>query len=149
MPTKDPLTLDEQVCFAITVAAREVVAAYRPVLAPLGLTHPQYLVMLALWEQDGVSVTELAARLSLEPATLTPLLKRLEAAGHVDRRRGTHDERRVQVHLTDAGRALREQALAVPPRMLETFGLEPSDLADVNRLLRDLAGRARRTETPA
>jgi DNA-binding MarR family transcriptional regulator len=149
MTANDPLSLDEQVCFAITVAAREVVAAYRPVLAPLGLTHPQYLVMLALWESDAVSVGQLAARLSLEPATLTPLLKRLERDGHVERRRAQHDERLVLVHLTDAGRSLRERALEVPPRVLETFGLDVADLAEVNRILRDLAGRARPTEVLA
>jgi len=146
VPTNDPLSLDEQVCFAITVAAREVVAAYRPVLAPLGLTHPQYLVMLALWEDDGVPVKRLAARLSLEPATLTPLLQRLARDGLVERRRSGHDQRLVEVHLTDAGRALRERALEVPPRMLETFDLDVADLAEVNRILRDLAGRARPTE---
>lgn len=136
VPPVNPLSLDEQLCFAITVAAREVVAAYRPVLAALGLTHPQYLVMLALWEQDGPALTDLAGRLCLEPATLTPLVKRLERAGLVERRRAVADERRIQVTLTRQGVELRDQALTVPTTMAEKLGLAYRDLSVVNVELR-------------
>src|SRR3954471_10486782 len=95
----DPLALDRQVCFALAVAAREVVALYRPVLEPLGLTHPQYLVMLALWERDCRSLRDLAETLALDPGTLSPLVKRLEAAGLVRRERDRTDERLLAVTL--------------------------------------------------
>src|SRR5579884_207618 len=111
----DLLALDRQVCFGLAVAARSVIALYRPLLEPMGLTHPQYLVMLALWERDPRSGRELAGLLQLDPGTLTPLLKRLEAAGYVHRRRDPADERALAVTLTPAGRALRERALRVPP----------------------------------
>src|SRR6476661_10314148 len=110
----DLLALDRQVCFALAVASRTVVSLYRPLLEPMGLTHPQYLVMLALWESEPLRVSELADRLSLEPATLSPLLKRLEASGLVTRRRDPDDERAVAVTLTAAGRRLREDAERIP-----------------------------------
>src|SRR6187401_1638332 len=96
----DPLALARQVCFALAITNRAVLAVYRPLLEPMGLTHPQYLVMLALWEAEPLRVNELADRLSLEPATLSPLLKRLEAGGLVERRRDPHDDRAVAVTLT-------------------------------------------------
>ena len=102
----DLLALDRQVCFALAVASRTVIGLYRPLLEPMGLTHPQYLVMLALWEEEPLRVSEVADRLSLEPATLSPLLKRLEAAGLVVRERDRADERAVAVSLTTAGRRL-------------------------------------------
>src|SRR5436305_6544596 len=101
---EDPLKLDRQVCFALSVASRIVIAIYRPLLEPHGLTHPQYLVMLALWEQSPRSVKELGAALRHEPATLSPLLKRLEALGYVTRSRSRSDERRLTVELTETGR---------------------------------------------
>ena len=110
----DLLALDRQVCFALAVASRTVVSLYRPLLEPMGLTHPQYLVMLALWEDEPLRVSELADRLSLEPATLSPLLKRLEAAGLVTRRRDPDDERAVAVTLTPAGRRLRTEPSGSP-----------------------------------
>src|ERR1700712_711031 len=111
----DPLALDQQVCFALVVAARSVVAVYRPVLERLGLTHPQYLVMLALWEFAPLSVKRLSGLLQLDPGTLSPLLKRLEAAQLLTRRRDSVDERLLSVDLTESGLALRDQALGVPP----------------------------------
>jgi DNA-binding MarR family transcriptional regulator len=126
--TADPLQLDRQVCFALAAAARTVVAVYRPILEPLGLTHPQYLVMLALWEQEPRSAGELAATLYWEPATLTPLIRRLEAAGLVTRERAADDERRLVIGLTDAGRRLRVQAELVPPRVVETLGVPIAEL---------------------
>jgi DNA-binding MarR family transcriptional regulator len=131
----DPLALDRQVCFALAVAAREVIALYRPVLEPLGLTHPQYLVMLALWERDERSLRDLAATLALDPATLSPLLKRLEAAGLIRRRRSGADERLLAVSLTAEGKRLRRRATAVPGRIVERLGLPVSDLEHLNDVL--------------
>lgn len=131
----NPLALQEQVCFGLAVAARSVVALYRPVLEPLGLTHPQYLVMLAMWEHGPLSVRELSDLLQLDPATASPLLKRLEAAGLVRRSRNPHDERALVVELTPRGRALRRKALAVPPTIVQRLGLDVSELAELQRRL--------------
>ncbi len=136
LATTDLLRLDRQVCFALSVAARNVVALYRPLLEPMGLTHPQYLVMLALWERSPRSLSDLASVLSLDPGTLSPLLKRLEAAGLVERRRSREDERSVSVHLTGEGAAMRTRALDVPRRMLGSTGLSPSELAGLRDTLR-------------
>ena len=124
----DLLKLDQQVCFALAVAARNVIGLYRPVLEPLGLTHPQYLVMLALWERSPLTVREIGRLLSLEPATLSPLLKRLEAAGLIRRDRHPDDERALAITLTPRGRQLREQALDVPPQIVERLGVRVEDL---------------------
>ena len=124
----DLLRLDHQVCFALAVAARNVIALYRPVLEPLGLTHPQYLVMLALWERSPLTVREIGHVLSLEPATLSPLLKRLENAGLVTRDRHPDDDRALAITLTERGRLLREQALQVPPRIVATLGMDVEEL---------------------
>lgn len=131
----DLLKLDEQVCFALSVAARNVIALYRPVLEPLGLTHPQYLVMLALWERDPLTVKELSRLLSLDPATLSPLLKRLERAGLVSRNRDPADERALAVTLTRAGRTLRERALEVPPQVIERLGMDLGELTSLHATL--------------
>lgn len=127
-PDADFLRLDQQICFPLYAASNALTRAYRPVLAPLDLTYPQYLVMLVLWERDGLSVGELGQRLRLDSGTLTPLLKRMEAAGLLTRRRAADDERRVEIALTEAGRALREQAKAVPPQMLCAMGMTQDDL---------------------
>src|SRR5689334_11882048 len=111
----NPLALEEQVCFALSVAARNVVAVYRPLLEPMGLTHPQYLVMLALWQHEPASVRDLSHLLRLDPGTLSPLLKRLETSGLLLRGRDRTDERALAVTLTETGRALREQAKNIPP----------------------------------
>ncbi|QGG40254.1 MarR family winged helix-turn-helix transcriptional regulator [Aeromicrobium yanjiei] len=135
MTTRDPLALEEQVCFALAVASREVVASYRSVLEPLGLTHPQYLVMLALWQHDEISVKGLSELLHLDPGTLSPLLKRLEAAGLVSRSRSTSDERTLAIRVTDEGRALRHRALEVPTTMLTRLGMSADDLTTTNAVL--------------
>jgi MarR family transcriptional regulator, organic hydroperoxide resistance regulator len=122
MTAPDPLTLDRQLCFALAATSRSVVGLYRELLEPMGLTHPQYLVMLALWEHDPRSVRDIAAELRLESATLSPLLKRLEASGYVRRSRATADERRLEVSLTTAGRALRDRAEAVPTTIAARLG---------------------------
>ncbi|MCG8918848.1 MarR family transcriptional regulator [Actinokineospora sp. PR83] len=135
MDEKDPLALERQVCFALSIAARSVVAIYRPLLEPMGLTHPQYLVMLALWQRSPLSGKELAGLLALDPGTLTPLLKRLEAAGYLRRERHRDDERSLAVTLTEAGRALREQALLIPPQVVATLGMSIPELEDLHASL--------------
>jgi len=110
----DPLLLDRQVCFPLYAATNLLGRLYGPVLKPLGLTYPQYLVMLVLWEEEPQTVGSLGARLYLDSGTLTPLLKRMEQAGHISRTRDPEDERRVMIALTEQGRALRAQALHVP-----------------------------------
>ncbi|MFB4304757.1 MarR family winged helix-turn-helix transcriptional regulator [Actinomadura sp. GTD37] len=127
----DLLKLDAQVCFALHAASRAFDARYRAELRPLGLTYPQYLAMLVLWESDGLTVKHLGERLRLDSGTLSPLLKRLEAAGLVERRRSREDERSVSVHLTEQGAALRSRALDVPQRMLASAGLSPAELRDL------------------
>jgi DNA-binding MarR family transcriptional regulator len=113
-----PLRLDNQICFAVYSAAHAFNRVYKPLLDKLGLTYPQYLVMLVLWERDGVPVKVIGERLFLDSGTLTPLLKRLEAAGFIKRTRGTRDERQVLIALTPKGEALREKARAVPQSIL-------------------------------
>jgi MarR family transcriptional regulator, organic hydroperoxide resistance regulator len=124
----DLLALDQQVCFALAVAARSVIGLYRPVLEPLGLTHPQYLVMLALWQHRSVTVKELGLLLQLDSGTLSPLLKRLTAAGLVQKTRSADDERSVVVTLTPAGAALRARAEAVPRSIMDRLGMGTGDL---------------------
>ncbi|EAT10361.1 MarR family transcriptional regulator [Sphingobium sp. 10 DY56-G10] len=132
----DPLLLDRQVCFPLYAATNLLNRLYGPVLAKLGLTYPQYLVMLVLWEHRVQSVGELGARLYLDSGTLTPLIKRMEAAGFVTRRRDTTDERRVLVELTLAGTALRAQALHVPETMAN--GYRPDDVDALRESVRQL-----------
>src|SRR5215475_2260611 len=110
MALRDPLQLDEQLCFALYSASRAVIRAYAPLLQPLGLSYPQYLVLLVLWERDGASVKQLGERLALDSGTLTPLLQRLEHQGLVERRRGSDDERVVRIHLTAAARCAARRA---------------------------------------
>jgi MarR family transcriptional regulator, organic hydroperoxide resistance regulator len=118
MDGSDVPRLDDQLCFALYAASRAVVQAYQSLLEPLDVTYPQYLVMLVLWEDDDVTVGHLGDRLHLDSGTLTPLLKRLEARGLIERRRARHDERVVEIHLTAAGRALKRKATAVPRELL-------------------------------
>lgn len=127
----DPLALERQVCFALAVASRTVVSVYRPVLEPLGLTHPQYLVMLALWGHEPLSLSGLGRQLDLDPGTLSRLVKRLEAAGLVTRDRDPDDERSLAVALTPRGRALRGQALAVPGTVVERLGIDVDELMEL------------------
>ncbi len=142
----DLLALDRQVCFALAVASRTVISLYRPLLEPMGLTHPQYLVMLALWEAEPLRVSELADRLSLEPATLSPLLKRLETGGLVTRRREPADERAVAITLTPAGRCLRRKAERVPPAVVARLGIEVSELEELRDRLTTVIEAARSQE---
>jgi MarR family transcriptional regulator, organic hydroperoxide resistance regulator len=134
-PGEDALQLERQVCFALVVASRSVLAIYRPLLEPLGLTHPQYLVMLALWGETPLSVGRIGALLQLDSPTLSPLLKRLQSAGLITRTRSGDDERQVDIDLTDEGRALREKALAIPPAVIEKLGMEIPELEALHAAL--------------
>ena len=131
----DVLALDRQVCFALSVAARNVVAVYRPVLEPLGLTHPQYLVMLALWQHGSLSVKRLSGLLQLDPGTLSPLLKRLEVAGLLRRERDPGDQRNLALTLTEEGRALRARAERIPGGVVERLGMSVEELTDLHTAL--------------
>jgi MarR family transcriptional regulator, organic hydroperoxide resistance regulator len=131
----DPLELERQVCFALSVASRSVVALYRPLLEPMGLTHPQYLVMLALWQNAPLSVRDLSRLLQLDPGTLSPLLKRLEAIGYVDRQRDPGDERSLAVTLTDRGRGLRAEAEKIPPAIVARLGMPIEELESLHGAL--------------
>ncbi|MFE3546284.1 MarR family winged helix-turn-helix transcriptional regulator [Nocardia sp. NPDC059177] len=134
----DGLTLDEQLCFPLYAASRAMTAVYRPKLERLGLTYPQYLVMLALWEHDGRSVGELGKALELDSGTLSPLLKRLEATGFVRRRRAAEDERRVDIVLTEHGRAVRAEACSIPAEMAQLAGLSADEVTALRGLLHKL-----------
>ena len=140
----DPLALERQVCFALSVAARNVVAVYRPVLEPLGLTHPQYLVMLALWQHGSLSVKELSGLLQLDPGTLSPLLKRLEAAGLLRRERDPRDQRNLALALTDEGHALRAQAERIPAGIVERLGMPVEELMALQSTLTEVIAASQR-----
>ena len=129
------LLLDRQLCFPLYAAARKIVAAYTPVLKPLGLTYTQYLVMLVLWEKDGIGVGQLCARLRLDSGTLTPVLKKLEERSLLERRRSGKDERVVILTLTAQGRALREQALGIPEEVGRCLSLTPEEAGILYGLL--------------
>lgn len=138
--TNDPLLLDNQLCFALYSSSLLLTKAYKPLLAELGLTYPQYLAMLALWEEDGITVGALGERLFLDSGTLTPLLKRLEAARLLKRERSGADERRVFIHLTEKGRALKKSAAAIPARAAAETGLAVPDLVSLRKKLVKLRG---------
>lgn len=140
--TDDPLALERQVCFALATANRSVLKVYRPVLEPMGLTHPQYLVMLALWERSPRSLRDIAETLLLEPPTLTPLLKRLEAIGYVERGRNPDDERELRVGLTADGAALRARAESVPTTVAGRLGVSADVLQRARAVLDELRAAA-------
>jgi MarR family transcriptional regulator, organic hydroperoxide resistance regulator len=132
----DRLSLDKQVCFTLAVASREIVSLYRPLLQPLGLTHPQYLVMVTLWgARRPISIKELSRQLKLDAPTLSPLLKRLEKAGLVERQRDPADERSLRVSLTERGQDLRAQAAAVPAAVIDRLGISLADLESLQDAL--------------
>ncbi|ADV89057.1 MarR family transcriptional regulator [Vibrio vulnificus] len=128
------LLLENQICFPLYSAANAVIRAYRPLLEALDLTYSQYLVLLVLWQQNGINVKDLGAKLHLDSGTLTPLLKRLEAKGIVERRRGQTDERVRELFLTEAGRALKQQAQQVPQNMLCRIDLSIDELVTLKSL---------------
>ena len=135
------LKLDNQLCFALYSASLAMTKLYKPLLAALGLTYPQYLVMLVLWEQDEVGVSQLGERLYLDSGTLTPLLKRLEGADLLQRTRSQQDERRVLVALTPAGRRLKARALAVPACMVDATACPVPELLTLKRQVQSLRAR--------
>jgi len=135
------LRLDQQICFALYGAAHAFTRAYKPLLDPIGLTYPQYLVMMVLWQQNAISVKTLGEKLHLDSGTLTPLLKRLEGKGLVERRRSLTDERARELCLTEQGTALREQALAVPKSMVCKFDLDIEELVTLKQLCEKVIGK--------
>jgi DNA-binding MarR family transcriptional regulator len=141
------LRLDHQLCFALYAASLAMTKLYKPLLDPLGLTYPQYLVMLVLWQEDGLAVSQIGERLALDSGTLTPLLKRLQSAGLLQRLRDTTDERRVLLQLTPAGRALKARASSVPKSMAAASGCEPVELSELTARLQAL--RRQLTASPA
>ena len=145
------VALDDQLCFALYAASRAVTARYRPMLDELGVTYPQYLVLMLLWEEDGQTVGQLGQRLALDSGTLSPLLKRLTAAGLVTRHRRADDERSVSVRLTDAGRALHEPACAISAEMIDALALDRHAFAELKGQLRTITARVSevRAHSPA
>ncbi len=139
--TDQALRLDNQLCFALYSASLAMTKLYKPMLDELGLTYPQYLALLVLWEQDGVSVSELGQRLNLDSGTLTPLLKRLEAAGLLTRLRDANDERRVRVRLTAQGRALKSKARRIPECILAATQCDLADVVSLTRQIQALRER--------
>lgn len=139
-PEAEWLHLDRQICFSLHAASRAFNSVYRVILKDLGLTYPQYLVMLVLWEQGDLPVKKLGEHLRLDSGTLSPLLKRLEAAGLVHRERSARDERSVEVRLTEAGVALRERALEVPRRIVAATGFDVDEIRDLKARLDQLTG---------
>jgi DNA-binding MarR family transcriptional regulator len=131
----EALKLDNQLCFPLYAAARKIVGAYTPYLKPLGLTYTQYITFMVLWEKDGLTVGEIGSRLHLDNGTLTPMLKKLEKQGYVDRRRDPDDERRVVVYLTDSGRALKAKLADVPRQIGRCMPLEPDEAHTLYRIL--------------
>ena len=137
-PLDNPLALESQICFALAVASRGVIGAYRSVLEPLGLTHPQYLVMLALWQHERLPVREIARLLRLEPATVSPLVKRLEALDYVTKTRSGSDERIVEVTLTATGRELRRTAEAIPGTMMAKLGMDVDGVRELHAVMQKI-----------
>ncbi len=139
----EAMKLDRQLCFPLYAAARNVTGLYTPWLKPLGLTYTQYIVLLVLWEQDGVSVTEIGEKLMLDNGTLSPLLKKMEQAGYVARRRCREDDHVVEITLTEAGRALQEKAKDIPRNVAGCIELPPEKALELYTLLYELLGNQR------
>jgi DNA-binding MarR family transcriptional regulator len=148
LPADQALQLDHQLCFALYSASLAMTKLYKPLLNELGLTYPQYLALLVLWERDGLRVSELGERLFLDSGTLTPLLKRLEAAGLVRRERSREDERSVHIHLTSDGHALKARAAAVPGCILQATQCSLGDVVDLTRRVQSLRDRLGRLAAP-
>ncbi|HUG24994.1 MarR family winged helix-turn-helix transcriptional regulator [Piscinibacter sp.] len=138
LPASEMLRLDHQLCFALYSSSLAMTKMYKPLLEPLGLTYPQYLAMIVLWEGDAITVSGLGNRLQLDSGTLTPLLKRLESSGLIRRERDSADERRVLLHLTPAGRALKSRAAKIPPQVVCASGCSLDELSALTRRLKQL-----------
>jgi DNA-binding MarR family transcriptional regulator len=137
----DPLLLERQLCFALYAASREISKTYRERLEPIGLTYPQFLVLLVLWEKDNISISEIGDRLLLDSGTLTPLLKRLEGMGHVKRQRGTADEREVLIRLTKSGLALRDGAVEARKHVVRKLQMTEAEIEHARSTIMDIIGR--------
>ncbi|ASK32554.1 MarR family transcriptional regulator [Chryseobacterium sp. T16E-39] len=139
MENSESLKLENQICFPLYAIAKEITGLYRPFLDELDITYPQYLVMMVLWEQDGLPVTHIGEKLLLDSGTLTPLLKRLENKGFISRNRKKEDERVVQVFLTEKGNILKENACGVPDKIMKKINVQPEDLLQlkdsINKIL--------------
>jgi len=149
MQTDQTLKLENQICFAIYACSRELTKLYRPLLQELGLTYTQYVTMLALWEQDQVTVSTLGAKLYLDSGTLTPLLKKLEAAGHITRTRDKNDERNVVIALTEQGRQLREKAVDIPEKLLCQLDASPEEGGFLLTQMQELMARVQQRTNSA
>ena len=134
----DALKLDNQLCFPIYVASREIIQAYGPYLSQLDITYPQYLVLMVLWQQDQMTINSIGKLLHLDSGTLTPLLKRMQSKGLITRSRCTEDERAVRIALTPRGSALRERAVSIPTELSQSTNLSPEEIETLKRLLRKL-----------
>ncbi|KIU17814.1 MarR family winged helix-turn-helix transcriptional regulator [Mycolicibacterium llatzerense] len=150
----DPLALERQVCFALAITNRAVLAIYRPLLEPLGLTHPQYLVLLALWDnakskQDPLTVKQIAALLQMDSATVSPMLKRLETLELIHRTRSATDERTTHITLTPKGAALRRRALKIPPAVVKQLGVDLTELEHLHAVLTKINAAAVAAGEPA
>lgn len=138
---EEQLRLDRQLCFPLYAASRCIVSRYTPLFKPLGITYTQYLVFMALWEKDDVTVGELGSRLFLDTGTLTPLLKRMEQAGHLVRERSSEDERVVRIRLTDKGRGMRERCAEIPSQIGSCVSLTEEEAGTLYRILYKILGR--------
>ena len=138
MEKSESLKLDEQICFPLYVLSKEITGLYRPILEELDLTYPQYLVMMVLWEEDGLAVSHIGEKLFLDSGTLTPVLKRLENKGFINRIRNKEDERVVQLFLTENGKNLRQQACGIPEKLLEQIHVQIEDLKNFKYTLNQL-----------
>jgi len=138
MTTDATFPLEEQLCFSLYRASMEINRTYKPLLDALGMTYPQYLVLSALWETDGLSISAIGSRLSLESSTITPLVKRLEQAGFLERQRNTQDERQVNVTLTEAGRAIRGRTRCLAEALAQKSGMDGNELGALNRQVQRL-----------
>jgi DNA-binding MarR family transcriptional regulator len=138
MDMNRPIPLDRQLCFSLYGTSMAITRAYKPLLDALGLTYPQYLVLSVLWEEDGQTISAIASRLALESSTITPLVKRLEQAGFVERQRSSADERQVHVRLTQSGRDLRPKTGCLVERLLQRSGMTPEELIALNQQVQRL-----------
>ncbi|WP_018663905.1 MarR family winged helix-turn-helix transcriptional regulator [Heyndrickxia acidiproducens] len=132
------LNLEDHLCFSLYACSRAILRLYRPYLDQLQLTYPQYLVLVTLWEKQQSTIKEIGKALDLDTGTLTPLLKRMEAAGFIERRRDTVDERIVNIHITQAGQALQEKASCIPQSLFEASGMGKEELDEINKTIKNL-----------
>ena len=144
MEKSESLKLDQQICFPLYVLSKEITGLYRPILQELGLTYPQYLVMMVLWEQEGLAVSAIGEKLFLDSGTLTPVLKRLESKGLINRIRNKSDERMVLLFLTEQGKDLRQQASCIPQKLLSQINIKIEDLENFKETLTQLINKLKK-----